>query len=81
MESRRELVDGSRAQTKELCGNVALLKSEDLYHWKYRGKLLDPKFDGGMCECPDYFQIGVREYIVLVFKKQPAAEGLFLKGR
>ena len=70
------------AQTKELCGNVALLKSEDLYHWKYRGKLLDPKFDGGyMCECPDYFQIGVREYIILSVQKTTGCRGVVFEGK
>ena len=48
---------------KEGWGNLCLLKSNDLYHWSYVGRLfypqpeLSPEFLrlGGVYECPDYF--------------------------
>ena len=48
---------------KEGWGNLCLLKSADLYHWSYVGRLLYPQPElapeflrlDGVYECPDYF--------------------------
>lgn len=70
------------AQTKELCGNVALLVSDDLREWSWKGSLLDKSLDWGyMCECPDFMEIDEREFLVVSRQKTEGCRGLVLEGR
>ncbi|MGM0854505.1 MAG: glycoside hydrolase family 32 protein [Bacillota bacterium] len=69
------------AQTTELKGAVALLQSENLIDWEYRGvlagggggKLAD---FGYMFECPDLFKLGDQD--ILIFSPQ-GIEGVGMK--
>ncbi|MBQ9154088.1 MAG: glycoside hydrolase family 32 protein [Solobacterium sp.] len=53
-------------------GNLVLLKSDDLYHWSYVGKLLYNQEEyseefyhlNGVYECPDYFVIDGTEVVL-----------------
>ncbi|MBN8193500.1 sucrose-6-phosphate hydrolase [Bacillus sp. NTK074B] len=61
------------AQTKEVKGAVALLSSEDLMAWEYRGVLAGGGEGrladfGYMFECPDLFKLGDQD--ILVFSPQ-----------
>ena len=68
---------------KEGWGNLCLLKSDDLFHWKYIGHLLypQPEFSEnfyhleGVYECPDYFVADSGAEVLLTSPQNLPADG------
>ncbi|MBQ9348423.1 MAG: glycoside hydrolase family 32 protein [Oscillibacter sp.] len=89
-------ISGDSMEGKLGWGNLALLKSPDLYHWSYVGHLLYPQAEyspdfyrlNGVYECPDYFVIDGREVLLSSpqnlppqgLKCQNVHSGLFMLG-
>ena len=78
-------------------GNMVLLKSPDLYHWEYVGKLIceQPEYSlayyclNGVYECPDYFTVNGEEVLLSSPQNLPPMgrryqnihSGLYMLGR
>ncbi|MFI3229241.1 MAG: GH32 C-terminal domain-containing protein [Bacillota bacterium] len=60
---------GGRQKGNVKFGNILLFSSDDLYSWKYIGKLFEKSFCikhfEDMAECPDFFTIGGKDVIVV----------------
>ncbi len=51
---------------KDGCGKAVLYQSDDLFHWEFAGTLAESQGDlGSMWECPDVFEIGGRDVLVV----------------
>jgi beta-fructofuranosidase len=58
------------AQTIDQVGAINLFSSTDLEDWKYEGVFYSAQTLDQMCECPDYFQLGDAEILVVCPQKR-----------
>lgn len=73
---------------KEGWGNLCLLKSADLYHWSYVGRLLYPQPGysrdfyrlNGVYECPDYFVADTGEEVLLSSPQNLPTQGYLFQN-
>lgn len=70
------------AQTRELKGNAALFRSDDLLHWDWMGSVLGPGLEMGyMCECPDLVEVDGQEFLLVSRQSERGTVPLVLPGR